>query len=306
MSSFTPDSQNNNSSASFEPRNYPVPKRGSRKARVSLIVDLGVQGREPIYELNGKVVNQDTPNAVCKPQKDCQQIAVFADLVADTVDYGGAIGKQHYRLPLNNSFKGVFKGINFTAVPPKNADGELIAGKKWGFAPASVLSKLAKAVGKPEVIESMDVSQLLGCAFMASVEVKENDSGKVDKEGEPIIYKNVNYKGCAELPTDDDTDLPVNVAELNCKPLCITFKNAKAEHIKFVRPSLVKQIKLASNYAGSQMQKAIEQYEASLNDESDEAEAAPVAKKQEASKPVAKVKPVVTQPDPDEDDSSPF
>ena len=35
---------------------------------------------------------------------------------------------------------------------------------------------------------------------MAQVEVNEKDSGKVDKDGEPIIYRNVNYKGCAEVP----------------------------------------------------------------------------------------------------------
>ena len=48
---------------------------------------------------------------------------------------------------------------------------------------------------------------------MAQVEVNEKDSGKVDKDGEPIIYRNVNYKGCAEVPLDDD-DQPLPVAEL--------------------------------------------------------------------------------------------
>ena len=157
---FKPMNQNN-SSTEYEPRNYPVPKAGSRKARVSMIIDLGVQEREDLWELDGKVVAEGTDGATCKPQKPCQQVAVFADLVADTVDYGGELGKQHYRMLLNNTFAGKFKGINFVATPPKDAKGNIIVGKKWGFHPANLLTKLAKAVGKPEVIESMDVDECL-------------------------------------------------------------------------------------------------------------------------------------------------
>lgn len=265
---FKPMSQNNNSNSNtdFEPRNYPVPKSGSRKARVSLIVDLGVQERDDIYELDGKAVPEGTDGAICKPQKPCQQVAVFADLVADTVDYGGDIGKQHYRLLLNNSFAGKLKGINFTATPPKDAKGNTIAGKKWGFHPANLLTKLAKAVGKPEVIESMDVDELLGLPFMAQVDVNEKDSGKEDAEGNPIIYKNVNFKGATVVPEDEDDEgnsKPIAVGKLNAEAKSITFDNAKAEDVKFLRGNILKQIKLALNYAGSKMQKAIEEYEAS-------------------------------------------
>lgn len=278
---FKPANANktNQSSGDYENRNYPVPKKGSRKARVSLIVDLGVQEREDF---------EDPDTGELKPQKPCQQVAVFADLVADTVDYGGSIGKQHYRLLLNNTFAGTLKGINFTATPPKDAKGNMIAGKPWGLHPANLLTKLAKAVQKPDVIESMDISELLNMPFMAQVEVKEKDSGKLDKDGEPIIYKNVNYKGAAEVPLDDD-DVPLVVAELNCEPLCVTFADAKPEHIKFIRGNIIKQIKLANNYTGSAMQKAIEAFEAGNNAEAEQSDEAAPAAKAPVKKPKAPV-----------------
>lgn len=296
---FKPANANKTSQSSgdFEQRNYPTPRAGSRKARVSLIVDLGVQNREDF---------EDEKTGEVRPQKPCQQVAVFADLVADTVDYGGTIGKQHYRLLLNNTFAGTLKGINFTATPPKDAKGNMIAGKPWGLHPANLLTKLAKAVQKPEVIESMDISELLDLPFMAQVEVKEKDSGKLDKEGEPIIYKNVNYKGAAEVPLDDD-DQPLPVAELNTKALCITFGDAKTEDIKFIRGNILKQIKLANNYAGSQMQKAVEAYEAQSESGDSEVDESPV-NKVVAPKVATKVvkKPAPNFSDIDDDDDIPF
>lgn len=260
--------------------NYPVPKSGSRKARVSLIVDMGTQEREPFEDDDGNI----------KEQKPCQQVAVFADLVADTVDYGGSIGKQHYRLLLNKSFKGVIQGVNFVATPPKDAKGKLLEGKPWGFHPANLLSKLAKAVDREDVIESMDVEQLLNQPFMAQVEVKvtEDKNGKTDKDGNVIQYKNVNYKGPAQVPTQEDEDGndigPIPVGALATEAKCITFDNATKDDIKFIRAGLLKQIKVALNYAGSAMQKAVEAYEAEKggsDDSTDEAPAqkAPAAKK---------------------------
>lgn len=282
---------------------FPVPKAGSRKARVSLIVDLGEQNREDF---------EDEKTGEKRPQKPCQQIAVFADLVADTVDYGGEIGKQHYRLLLNKSFAGDIQGINFTAVPPKDAKGKIIPNKLWSWHPANLLSKLAKAIGKPEVIESMDVEQLLGEPFMAQVEVNEKDSGKEDKDGNPIIYRNVNYKGCAEVPLDDD-DQPLPVADLKQPPRCITFDNATADDIKFLRKKLIEMIKLANDYSGSQMEKAIKAFEAKQgaakaaepedDDGDEETSVSPPKLAAKATKPKTKPAPVE---DDDDDSDSPF
>lgn len=273
---------------------FPVPKGGSRKARVSLIVDLGEQNR-PDFE--------DEKTGETKPQKPCQQVAIFADLVNDTVDYGGTIGKQHYRLLLNKQFAGEITGINFMFVPPKDAKGKIIEGKGWQLHPANLMTKLAKAVNKPDIIESGDIEQLLDCPFMAQVEVKEKDSGKQNDKGEPIIYRNVNYKGCSEVPLDDD-DEPMQVAELNTEAKCITFQNAKVEDIKFIRKKLIDMIKLANDYAGSNMEKAIQAFEAQQNsDAPEEAE----EEKPKPTKPAAK-KPAKKEPEPTEDgdDSEPW
>lgn len=288
--SNTPRSNNSGENTGL----FPVPKGGSRKARVSLIVDLGEQNR-PDFE--------DEKTGETKPQKPCQQVAIFADLVNDTVDYGGTIGKQHYRLLLNKQFAGEITGINFMFVPPKDAKGKIIDGKPWTLHPANLMTKLAKAVNKPDIIESGDIEQLLDCPFMAQVEVKEKDSGKQNDKGEPIIYRNVNYKGCSEVPLDDD-DEPMQVAELNTEAKCITFQNAKVEDIKFIRKKLIDMIKLANDYAGSNMEKAIQAFEAQQNsDAPEEAE----EEKPKPTKPAAK-KPAKKEPEPTEDgdDSEPW
>ena len=101
----------NGGSGSGEPRNYPVPKGGSRPARVSLIIDIGTQIRDDSYKTaDGKMCNFDTAGAIATAQKPAKQVVVFADLVNDVVDYGNEIGKQQYRLLLNGSFSGVLKG----------------------------------------------------------------------------------------------------------------------------------------------------------------------------------------------------
>jgi hypothetical protein len=43
---FKPKNSGKEPSGDFEPRNLPTPKAGSRKARVSLIIDLGTQDRD--------------------------------------------------------------------------------------------------------------------------------------------------------------------------------------------------------------------------------------------------------------------
>ncbi len=314
---FTPISSSNTGASNFtgEPRNYPTPRDGSRRARVSLIVDLGIQERDDSYKTeDGKLCNADTPGAIGTPQKPVQQVAVFADLVNDTVDYGGEIGKAHYRLMLNGSYAGILKGVNFTKSPPMDAKGKKIEGKEWALHPQNLLTKLAKATGKDEVIESAKINQLLDMPFMAEVEVKEVDSGKKDTDGNDIIYKNVNFKGASKVAavatgeTDDNGDEIESIPkfnELKNPALCITFTNAKKEDIKWIRANVIKVIKQATNYAGSNMEKAIQAFEAERKAAS-EAEGdsdAPAEKVKPAKKePAAKKKPVMQ----DDSDDIPF
>lgn len=301
----------------FEDRNFPVPKSGPRKARVSLIVELGEQNREDF---------EDPKTGEVKPQKPSQQVAVFADLVNDVVDYGGKIGEAQYRLLLNKSFQGKVEGVNFGTVPPRDADGNIIDGKPYTMHPANLLTKLAKATGLAEITienrdnpKSLDISLLLDQPFMAQVEVKEtpDKNGKKDKDGNLIVYKNVNFKGASPVPMveDDDTgeEKPMKVAKLAQPARCITFENATVEDIQFIRGNLINMIKQANDYAGSAMQKAIEAYEAKkaaegggdAEEEETEAEAKPA--KKETKKAPAKTKtPPKNVPDDDEGENIPF
>lgn len=298
-----------------EPRNFPVPKKGVRKARISLILDLGIQQREDIYELDGKMVAEGTDGAVAKAQKPAPQVAVFADLVGDIVDYGGDIGKQPYRLLLNNNFAGVVKGINFTTVPPKDAKGNLISGKPWTLHPQNLLTKLAKAVDKPEIIESTDIEEMLGAQLMVDVDVTEKASGKNDKDGNEIIYRNVNFKGASKVAAVETEELDEDgnaievvptFADLKTPARCVTFDNAKKEDIQFIRSNLIKMIKLADNYAGSQIQKAIEAWEADKPAQAEAPAEDKVAPAKAAAKPAPKPKAKVVPDFSDMDEDIPF
>jgi len=265
-----PKSSGNGGSGNFEPRNFPTPKSGARRARVALIVDLGTQEREPVWELDGKLVKEGTAGAAEKAQKPAHQVAVFADLVNDVVDYGGEIGEAQYRLMLNKGFKGEIQGINFNKVPPMDNKGNLIEGKPWSFHVQNLLSKLGKAVEIDGFGEdgNDDLELLLGKQFVADVEVKEVNSGKKDKDGEDIIYKNVNFKGASKVPaeikTDEDgneTEVVPTFAKLRQPAMLITFDEATKEQVKFLRRDIIKKIKLSSDYPGSAIQKAIEAFE---------------------------------------------
>ena len=312
MSSFKPSSagKQNASGPREDTSKYPTPRAGSRKARVSLIVDLGTQEREDF---------EDPVTKELKPQKPCQQVVVFADLVADVVDYGGNIGKAQYRLLLNKAFMGEVQGVNFTTVAPKDAKGNYLDGKPWGMHPQNLLTKLAKATCKSEIINegnenSLDISLLLNQPFMAQVEVKETEGKKKDADGNAIVYKNVNFRGASEVGEDDDGE-KVSVAELTAKPLCVTFDNAKKSDIQFLRVNLIAKIKLAKNYNGSKMQAAITAYEgekgtsggddAGENDNDGEDAPAPKAAPKAAGpkKPTAPKKPLPPVGDDDMDDA---
>lgn len=306
---FKPKNANSGSNnvREFDPnRKFPTPKAGSRPARISLIVDLGIQERDDF---------EDEKTGEKRAQKPCQQVAIFCDLPNDVVDYGGDIGEQPYRLAINKTYSGEFQGINFTAVPVRDADGNMIKGKPWTFPPASVLTKLCKATGELEVIESQDLEQLLNKPFMATVEVKETESKTVkDDEGNPVKFTNVNFKGCSEVPMvedDDGNEKPMRVKPLVVPAMCITFDDAKPEQIKYIRKNLINKIKTAKNYAGSAMEAAIQAYEAGKAQEG-ASEAQGEAKKEEP-KPTPKqapkkapAKPVEPPVEDDEGDDCPF
>lgn len=304
--SFKPRNANATSSATFDRTDmkFPVPKAGARPARISLIVDLGTQER-PDFE--------DQSTGETRPQKPVQQIVIYADLTHDVVDYGSNIGMQPYRLCLNKSFMGDTTGANFVATPPKDGNGKIVQGKPWGWHPQSLMSKLARALEMPELIESMDIEQMLGMPFIAQVEVKETEGKNKDDEGNPIIYKNVNYKQASPVPMvedDDGNEKPMKVKPLTSPPMLITFDTATVEQVKYLRKNIINKIKLSKDYAGSQIEKAIQQFE-SQNAQEGTSEGHSESKKEEP-KQVAKEAPkkaskkVVEPVEYEEDDDIPF
>lgn len=243
-------------------------KGGSRPARISLIVDLGEQERQPstqdynpnnvkhlealtkgsfVTEVNGKEI-------LNTPRKPVQQVAVLADLMNDVVDYGGTIGKQPYRVLLNPSFKGDIRGVDLVGQYSYDEQGNRLQDKPFTFHAQSLLTKLAKATKQLNIIDggedNMDVSLLCGQAFMAQITVQESGDNTY-----------VNYKGCSEVPLIEDED--GNEAPLKVKPLVtearvITFDSVTEDDAKYLRGDLVKKIKQALNYQGSKMQAVIE------------------------------------------------
>ena len=249
-------------------------KGGSRPARVSLIVDLGKQEREDFTEDyaeksskhikamgngTGRIENEDGKDVIYITQKPVDQIAVFADLTSDVVDYGENLGKQPYRIVLNKSYQGKLHGIPFNGCYSFDKNGQILKDKGFTFHNTSVLTKLAKATKQDQIVsgsgdDNMDISQLLGKPFMATVDKQvRNDN----------TY--INYKGCSEVPlvpsdpTDPDSDeVPLGVKKLKLEPMCITFDDVTEENAKFIRGDIRKAIKLALNYEGSKMQEVLE------------------------------------------------
>jgi len=250
-------------------------KGGSRPARVSLVVDLGVQERdafeEEYQEANPKhikglakqgavLAEVDGKTVIQIPQKPQPQVAVFVDLTSDVVDYGGDIGKQPYRLLLNKSFMGDVAGIGFAGCYSFDKAGQILKDKGFTFHSNSLLTKLAKATKQTQIVsgsgvDNMDVSQLLGQPLMVTVDKTETTDGKV--------Y--LNFKGCSEVPMipsdpsdPDSKEVMMTVKPLTSPALTITFDSAKEEDKKWLRGDLVKKIKAANNYQGSAIQKVIE------------------------------------------------
>jgi len=299
--------------------NSQIKRDGSRPARVSLIVDLGTQERDHYKEDFADTTKQkadiesgvgwveevDGKETFFREQKPNDQIAVFCDLTNDVVDYGEDLGMQPYRLLVNGSFMGDIKGITFGGCYSFDKNGNILKDKGFTFHSNSALTKLAKNTKQTQIIsgsgeDNMDVTQLLGQPFMASV-VKEERNDKV--------Y--INYKGCSEVPmvpsdpTDPDSDeIALNVKPMQCEPKAITFDNVTPEDVKWLRGDVVKKIKQAVNYKGSKMQEVLEgTNQEGANEQTPEEVSPKTETKTPTKKKAAKVPTkVATKEETDEDD----
>lgn len=188
-------------------------------------------------------------NAQVRQPKDRQEIAVFADLVGNVIDYGGEIGKKPYRTLLNKTWKGEIRGLGLAVVPPQKQGGV------WTFAPNSMLTELAKVTRQNTITDGTvkndlnNIGLILGKSLMVDV-VKTEDGDKV--------Y--VNVKGISSVPSQLAKLIDYDLVT----PVGISFEDVTVESLKAagIRGSIIKKIKQANNYQGSKMQKAIEAYEA--------------------------------------------
>jgi hypothetical protein len=225
---------------------YPVPEAGNQAARISLIVDLGTQERDDFVDQKTKIAT---------PQSPCQQLVIFADLVDQVVDYGGDIGKAQYRLLLNHTDKGKIQGVNFNAVPARDAEGNTVKGKMWTFHPQNMLTKLAKATGQEQILgkdedNNMDISQLLGQGFYADVSVTQTEdrNGKKDNEGNTVVYTNVNFKGASKPPIIKGK--PAEIEDLQVTPMILNHENVTKETLVYIRGKVLEMMKKAPEYHG--------------------------------------------------------
>ena len=244
---------------------YPDPAEdGTQDARVSMIVDLGIQDRDNFEErydankqehidaLADRGAELVTPTygdlkgveCISIPQSPKQGVAVFVDLVEETVDYGGKIGHKHYRYMLNRSFKNDVSPITFAAVKPATEGGV------WTFHGGSVLTKLAKATKKLEILEdgddNMNIELLLDQPFLIDIDVSHT------KKGEKT-YTNVKHNAISKLKSKTDPD---DVEALLTPAMLIAFDDASAEDVKFIRKDVRRKIMQAHDFVGSQMEAA--------------------------------------------------
>jgi hypothetical protein len=276
MSSFKPKSnlpQNDN--ADRKPFVAIIPEDGLQAVQVGLLVNLGQHAKLPKFakDTAGKrEKDEDGKDKIILPKEGSeeQKVSVYVDLLTQEHDYEGDIGVRNIRVPLHQVSRGMSEGVNLVTVAPRDADGNYIKGKPWLLAPASAWNKIAAVVkneaGKfvKDVIFDAnyknpflnDVSQLLGKPFMYNVEVK------VEEKNENK-YVNVKLKNAVPMMKGmaapaalikaisvgfDDTDLLEPNDELggSCK-------------LDLVRIADLRKIVLASDYQGTEMQKAIQQ-----------------------------------------------
>jgi hypothetical protein len=238
--------------------------------------------------------------------KDREEIIYAVDLVDTRVQYKEDDDKTlQFRVWLNqlDFMTREMKGFSTKFAPPKKK------GAAWTFAPASMHTKLAEATGNKGVIDPShadfgDLSLFLNKPVGVQTTQKESSSNGKD-------YINLKTSTPTRLPKKV---LDLGVTELDCTPEAIGFEDATVEQLKNVMPNkkVLDKIKSAVNYEGSQMQKAIEEYEASRNQgetKDKEEDDAKVEEAQEAKKP-AKVKAQKAKPEEvveeEDGDDSPF
>lgn len=192
-------------------------------------------------------------------RKDANEVAIFADLVDHYVEYVEGEEEEQYRHMFNkNDF--VTKELTGFALTVTKPMGD---SDHWTFSPNSMLSKLAKACHRGDILTDADlendISLILGEPLGIPFTVSE-------KKGKTYV------KGAAPTALRKK-DLP-KVSDLDVEPVAISFEDATVEQLEVAKPrkAILDKIKKATNYEGSAMQEAVEEYEANLKSSSNKAE----------------------------------
>ena len=173
------------------------------------------------------------------------ELAIFADLVDNDVDYGEEIGTKQYRLMLNRRWMGKLVGFQLKPTPP-------VKGDIWTIRGNTKLAEIAEATGHKDLLEvnleDADWSEMLGEGLNIAVE----------KTGEDGQYIEVGK--CVGLKKDRKTKEVEEVTELDTPAVLITFDDCTLEDLEraHLRVDVINKIKQADDYEGSQIQKAIE------------------------------------------------
>ena len=247
-----------------------------------------------IYKLDFRIV---TP----KPR---EEVIYAADLVDMTVEYVEGEEPKQYRVWLNQQdfMTKQMKGFSAKFARPMKEGG------LWTFHPQSMHTKLAEATGNTSILEDGndfgDLSLLLGQPFGIPTTQKATTSKGKD-------YVNLKIGTPVRL---SKKALKVGITELDCTPEAISFEDVTVEQLENIMPNrlVIAKIKTAINYEGSQMQKAIEEWEANKSGgstsnektEDSQEEESPITEKKKA--PVKKAPPKKAVEEEDEDDDDPF
>lgn len=177
-------------------------------------------------------------------EREYQELAIFADLTENRVDYGGDIGDKPFRIMLNGQWQGEVKGFPLKKSKPATEGG------KWTVKSNSKLAELANATRLKEELlgvdlEEADWSLLAGKALNIPI-VKEGDEGQWIKAGRCVALKV--KKGKVE-----------EVEDLDSEALVISFDDCTVDILReaCLRKSIIDKIKKATDYAGSEIESAI-------------------------------------------------
>lgn len=223
-------------------------------------VDLDDKIKTLVLEEDGSwSVSKEDPEYVVQAneyggEREYQELAIFADLTENPVDYGETIGVKPFRVLLNRRWMQEINGFQLKKSPPAKK------GDPWTVKGNTKLAELATATGHKDLLEvdleDADWSEMLGEAFNLAIE-KSGDEGQYLNIGKCVSVKRKKNKATGKIEVEE-------VEDLEHEAVLITFEDVTVEDLELahIRGDIIKKIKTATDYKGSQMQKAIEEFEA--------------------------------------------